>query len=156
MINPGGESSVTHSKSAVTRMNNNLVNAAKLSMPFNAAAQASLRHQTSGAKPSGPPVGPSQPPAQSSGLEPQVTEQVALPTGGPVGPPQPDFDPEIFKENLLDQIVGEVRTQHFLNSARVKDAATTEVLRERFNLHNPDKMPEGRNLIQRVLNRIGH
>lgn len=153
MIEPGGASSVLHAPAAVTRMNNNLVNAARLSMPFNAAAQASLRNQTSSSHPSGPPVGPT---GNVSAIQPQPVGQVALPTGGPVGPPQPDFDPEVFKENLLDTVVGEVRTQNFMNSARVKDAATSVRLKNVFNATNDQKMPDDRNLLEQVINRMGY
>lgn len=153
MINPGGNSSVVHAKSAVTRMNNNLVNAARASMPLNAAAQASLRHQSSSANPSGPPVGNHSQGDPLQGLQPMAP--VELPTGGPQMAPDPEFDPEVFKQNVIDNVVGQVRTQQFLNSPQVKDAVTTTRLKNVFNSGNPRRSPDSRNLFEQVMSRMG-
>lgn len=158
MITPGGSPGTAFSKSATTRFNNTQVDAQQRAMPFNAAAQASLRKQSSASNPSGPAVAPTQNPndfqVQGSQVGPQ---QVNLPTGGPVMPEEAvqDFDPAVFQEQALDTLVGSIRTQEFINSPRVKDAATSVRLKNFFNATNPDKREDPRTLFQQVLNRIG-
>lgn len=139
-------------KGAVTRLNNDKVKAAQMSMPHNPAAQAALREQTSEIRGPRTPVGrPEQPVIQN--LAPQ--RGVSVPEGGPQLPPQPDFDPAIFKQDMEDNIIGTIRTQQFLNSPRVKDAQTSIQLKEFFNQHNPNRKPDPRDLLDRVVNRIG-
>lgn len=158
MITPGGSPGTAFSKSATTRFNNNQIAAQQRSMPFNVAAQASLRKQTSASKPSGPAAAPTQNPnelqLQGGPLGPQ---QVNLPTGGPALPQEAaeGFDPAVFQEQALDTLVGSIRTQEFINSPRVKDAASSVRIKNFFNATNPDKRPDPRTLFQQVLNRIG-
>jgi hypothetical protein len=158
MINPGGSPGTSFNKSATTRFNNNQINAARALMPFNKAAQDSLRNQTSSANPSGPPVGTqNNDPAQLlSGLEPPAQGPVGVPTGGPQLPVEQtqEFDPEVFRENMLDELVGTIRTQKFLNSPRVKDAVASVRLKNFFNHNNPERIPDNRNLITQVLSRL--
>lgn len=151
MINPGG--SVT--KSAATRLNNSQVSAAQATMPFNAAAQQSLRNTYSKQNKSGPPVGPKPNPSTLPGLEPQ--QQVQVPTGGPQGPESmaEGFDPAVFAEQQLDQIVGEIRTQQFTESPRVKDAMESIRFRNLMNADNPRYIKDPRPLFEQVVSKIG-
>lgn len=158
MITPGGSVGTAFTKSATTRFNNNQVNAAKGAMPFNQAAQQSLRKQTSGSNPSGAPVAPTFDVKQlQGGGAPQAPQQAVLPTGGAGLPPDAaeGFDPAVFQEQQLNEIVGSIRTQEFFNSPRVKDAASSVRLKNFFNNTNPERKPDPRNLLQQVLGRIG-
>lgn len=158
MITPGGSPGTAFTKSATTRFNNNQIKAAQGTMPFNEVAQRSLRKQTSRSNPSGNPVSPTQNPNELlSPGGPMGPEQVNLPTGG-TGLPQEaaeGFDPAVFQEQMLDQVVGTIRAQEFINSPRVKDAASSVRLKNFFNNTNPSRKPDSRNLLQQVLGRIG-
>ena len=158
MITPGGSVGTAFTKSATTRFNNSQVKAAQASMPLNPAAQASLRKQTSGSNPSGPAVTVTQDP--NAFLPPAMrppAQQANLPTGGAGLPPEAaqGFDPAVFQEQMLDQIVGSVRAQDFINSPRVKDAASSVRLKNFLNNTNTERKPDSRNLLQQVLGRIG-
>lgn len=156
MINPGGTPGTSFSKSATTRFNNSQLNGARAAMPFNVAAQQSLRNQSSGATPSGPPVGPKQNPNDL--IMPFAPEgaPAPLPTGGPALPvEQPKYNPLEFRDKTIDKILEEFRQEKFINSPRVKDAATSVRLKNFFNNSNPDRMPDSRNMLDRVLARMG-
>lgn len=149
MINPGGSPGTSFSKSATTRFNNSQINAARATMPFNKAAQQALRSQSSSAKPGGPPVG-----QVLNTIAPPVAE-VDLPTGGPQLPePVESFDPAVFQEEKINEVVGTIRTQQFLNSPRVKDAATSVRLKNYFNSTNQSRVPDPRNLLEQVISRL--
>jgi hypothetical protein len=131
-------------------MDNTIIQAKRQTMPGPGAqaAQASLKHQVKGSKVSGLPVG-----NMDKVIKPQPTN---IPTGGPTQlPPQPEFDPGIFKQDMADSIVGQIRTNDFLNSAAAKDAMTSVQLKEFFNQFNPNKKPDPRSLVDRVVNRMG-
>jgi hypothetical protein len=137
-------------KGAVTRMDNTIAQAKRQTMPGpgSNAAQASLRHQVKGPKrQGGSPVGD-----YSQVVKPQP---VNIPTGGPQLPPNPEFDAGVFKQDMADSIVGQIRTNNFLNSAAAKDAMTSVQLKEMFNQFNPNKKPDPRSLVDRVVNRMG-
>lgn len=148
MINPGGSPGTSFSRSAMTRFNNNQIRAQQASMVGNPAAQASLRKQTSKSTPAGQPVG--------NAVLPQPQAPISVPTGGPQLPVEQtaEFDPAVFQESLLDQVVNEVRTQGFVNSPRVKDAVTTVTLKNFFNATNPQAMPDTRSLFKKILSRL--
>ena len=158
MINPGGSPGTAFTKSATTRFNNSQVKAAQASMPFNQAAQQSLRKQTGGSNPSGPAVAPTYNPNDLlGGGAPQAPQPVNLPTGGAGLPPAAaeGFDPAVFQEQQANEILGSIRAQEFMNSPRVKDAASSVRLKNFLNNTNPDRRPDSRNLLQQVLSRIG-
>lgn len=158
MINPGGSPGVAFSKSATTRFNNNQIEAQQRAMPFNQAAQQSLRKQSSASNPSGPPASVPRNSNELQGVGGLLgPQQAPLPTGGPVMAPEAaqGFDPAVFQEQALDELVGSIRTQEFINSPRVKDAATSVRLKNFFNNSNPDRRPDSRTLLEQVLNRIG-
>lgn len=158
MITPGGSPGTAFTKSATTRFNNNQIKAAQGAMPFNGAAQASLRKQTSASNPSSAPVAPTQNPnellAPGGAMGPP---QVNLPTGGAGLPPEAgqDFDPAVFQEQKINEIIGTIRAEEFINSPRVKDAASSVRLKNFLNNTNPNRRPDSRNLFQQVLGRIG-
>jgi hypothetical protein len=144
MLNPGGTP-------ATTRFNNNQIRAAQLSMPHNAMAQASLRRMGNSGNPVGQPVSsnPIQNVMQSAG-------PVEIPTGGPQMPVEQTvgFDPGVFKDNVLEDLVNQVRTQKFINSPAVKDAMSSVTLRNFFNATNPNAVPDNRSLMRQVLARL--
>jgi hypothetical protein len=153
MINPGSTVGTAFNKSAMTRFNNTKSQAARMAMPHNQAAQAALRKQTSKSKPGGPPAGSPDPGQLLQGLEPP--QPVALPTGGPQMPLEQtaDFDPEVFKDELLNEVVGSIRQQQFIESPQVKDAATSVRLKNWFNGGDPARVEDPRNLLQQVISR---
>lgn len=124
----------------------NNINAAKGTMPFNQAAQASLRSMNlSGGSPKGP----------NASYSPNPSESV--PTGvvnspGPVGTPPPS--PEVSARDQIAETIGQIKLDKFLNSARVKDAADAVRLKNLFNSTNPNKTPDNRNLITQVISRM--
>ena len=139
-------------KGAITRMNNTITQGKKNRLaggPGGNAAEASLQKQLS-PKPvakDGPSVG------QSQVLRP---EPINIPTGGPPNlPPQPEFDPVVFKEDVVNNLLGTIKTNQFLNSAAAKDAKTSVELKEMFNQFNPNKKPDPRSMVDRVVNRMG-
>lgn len=155
MINPGGTPGTSFAKSAQTRFNNNQINGARATMPFNAAAQASLRDTSSTGKAGGPPVGSSADPAQL--LMPQVQNQ---PVQGqapqvPLAPQTQPVGQVTETQNLADNLVKQVRQEQFINSPQVKDAMTSIRLRSLFNASNPNAMPDNRDLMTRIKARIG-
>lgn len=158
MINPGGTPGTAFSQSAQTRFNNNQVNAARSSMPFNMAAQQSLRNQSSLSNPSGPPVGNSggSPQQSLSSLELPMTEPAELPTGGPQMPVEAaqGFDPSVFIEQTLDNVVGQVTADRFFQSPQVKDALTRIKLKNMLNVDNPNSIPDQRTTWQRVMQQV--
>jgi hypothetical protein len=88
--------------------------------------------------------------------ERQPQAPVELPTGGPVmPPPEEGFDPEVFKEDMVSNILGQIRTKQFVNSPRVKDATTSVQIKEFFNQNNPNRRQDGRSLIEQVTSRMG-
>lgn len=140
-------------KGAVTRMNNTITQGKKNRLvggPGGNAAQASLQKQLS-PKPvakNGPPVGDFE-----EVLRPQP---INIPTGGPPNlPAQPEFDPAVFKEDVVNNLLGTIKTNQFLNSAAAKDAKTSVELKEIFNQFNPNKKPDPRSMVDRVVNRMG-
>lgn len=157
MINPGSTYGTMFAKSAMTRFNNTKAQAARMAMPHNQAAQAAIRKQTSKSTPGGPPAvaGSPDPGQLLPGFEPQ--QPVALPTGGPQMPldQSADFDPEVFKQDVLNEVVGQVRQQQFLESPQVKDAATSVRLKNWFNRGDPARVEDSRNLLQQVISRTG-
>lgn len=153
MINPQAG---TFTKSAMTRANNSKINAARATMVGNPAAQASLINQRSGGTPGGPPVGSSNP------APPAPPTAPAMPSVPPVGTvpgstvdaaPTPTFDPEAFKRDTLSRLLGEIRTEHFLKSAPVKDAMETIRLKNAFNHANPNRVQDSRTLLEQVVTR---
>ena len=108
------------SKSAETRMDNTVKQAKRNTMvgPGAQAAQASLKHQVQGSKAS---VG-----NYKEVVTPQPTE---IPTGEPTRQVVPEFDAGVFKEDMADSMVGQIRTNNFLNSPAAKDAMTSVQLK---------------------------
>lgn len=158
MLEPGGTPGTAFTKSAATRFNNNQIKAAQGSMPLNAAAQASLRKQSGASHPSGQALSTTRNTNDlqgSSGL--LAPQQVNLPTGVSGLPPDAaqGFDPAVFQEQKLNEIVGTIRAEEFINSPRVKDAASSVRLKNFFNNTNPNRRNDPRNLFQQVLSRIG-
>lgn len=159
MINPGSTPGTAFSQSAQTRFNNTQINAARASMPFNMAAQQSLRNQTSSSNPSGPPVGSGSPVGSMqspSSLELPMMEPAELPTGGPQMPVEAaqDFDPSVFIEQTLDNVVGQVTADRFFQSPQVKDALTRIKLKNMLNVDNPNATPDPRTTWQRVMQQV--
>lgn len=156
MINPGGNPSVLFNKSAATRMNNTQVNAARMTMPFNQAAQQSLRNQYSKKNPGQPPVGNANSNQQVQ-LPNQPNQQVSMPTGGPQAPAQAaeNFDPAVFAEEALNTLVGDIRFKQFLESPRVKDAMEAIRFKNQMNQDNPRYIPDTRPVFDQVIDRIG-
>lgn len=160
MIEPGGTPGTSFAKSAQTRFNNNQINAARASMPFNPTAQSSLRNMKSTGNAAGPPVGPKQDFSQLIS-PPQVQNQPVVngPSGGqaPLAPVQQpnQIDPSTERQKLADDLVRQVRQEQFINSPQVKDAMTSIRLRNIFNASNPNAMPDNRDLMTRVKARIG-
>lgn len=163
MINGNG----LFTKSAMTRANNNEVQARQATMPHNQMAQRALRKQFSKKNKGGdPPVG-----QQRNNILEQVPSvqpvRNPVPTGGPQGasPPvrgsqSPDFsgegfDPAVFAQQSLDAIVGDIRTEQFMESPRVKDAMTSLRFKNIMNSNNSSHIPDSRNLFQQVVDRIG-
>ena len=142
-----GINSGTGNKSADTRMKNTKTNAKQMGMVGNPAAQASLRKKTSQVKVA--PVGKLQVP------ERQEAPPVALPTAGPALEPQPEFNPEVFKEDMTNNIAAQIRTQQFVQSPRIQDATTSIQLKEFFNKSNPDKRNDTRTLLDQIISRTG-
>jgi hypothetical protein len=158
LITPGGSPGKAFTKSATSRFNNNQVKAAQGAMPMNALAQQSLRKQSSKSNPNGMPLAPTQNSNDLlGGAAPMGPAQAQLPTGGPGLAPEAaaGFDPAVFQESIIDNLVGKVRTQEFINSPRVKDAASSVRLKNFFNNTNPNRTPDSRNLLQQVLDRTG-
>lgn len=153
MLNPGGNVSTVFQKSAATRMNNNVVNGARATMPLNQMAQQSLRMAHNKKNPN-PPVGPTaNNPLQ--GLEPSSPVQV--PTGGPRLSEElgQDFDPSVFYENQLKQIIDDVKTEQFIQSPRVKDAMESVRFKNLMNQGKPNYQPDSRSLFRQVAAKIG-
>lgn len=156
MINPGGTPGTAFNKSAATRFNNGQINAARATMPHNAAAQASLRNQYSKKNSTGePPVGTRPNPNPLQGLEPQTPVQV--PTGGPssMGVQDTEFDPAVFMEEAVSTMVGQIRQEQLMESPRVKDAMTAIRFKNIMNSENPNYNPDPRSLFEQVVSRIG-
>lgn len=134
-------------KGAVTRMNNTIKQGERNQMvgPAKDIAQMSLRNQVKGPeRKAGFPVGIPQP------------APINIPTGNQPLPAQPEqFDAGVFKPDPIENFVHEKRTKDFLNSAAAKDAQTSVVLKELFNQFNPNKKPDPRSLVDRVVNRMG-
>lgn len=147
MINPGGSPGTSFSKSAQTRFNNNQINGQRATMPFNMAAQQALRNMKSGAKPGGPPVAPV---ADPNGNVPSQVQQQ------PVGQMQTPMqqDPAMIQENIVNELISNIRREQFINSPQVKDAMTSIRLRNIFNATNPDATPDNRDLVSRIQARI--
>lgn len=143
----------TFTKSAMTRANNSKINARRATMVGNSAAQASLINQRSGGTPGGPPVGQTNQPAPTAPMMPNLPPVGNVPAVGPTAAPTPTFDPEAFKRDTLSRVLGEIRTQHFLNSAPVKDAMETIRLKNAFNHANPNRVQDSRTLLEQVVNR---
>lgn len=139
-------------KGAVTRMDNTIKQGKRNQMngPGAQAAQQSLRHKVKGPeRKAEAPVGVSN---YGEVLQPKP---VNIPTGGPQLPPQPEFDPAVFKEDVENTLLGTIKTNQFLNSAAAKDAQTSVQLKEIFNQFNPNKKPDPRSMVDRVVNRMG-
>lgn len=140
---------------AVTRMKNAEVAAKQDTMPLNHAAQLSLKQQVKGNGPKGPSL------RQNSNelpplVGPQVHQPVQMPTGGPAMPPEAaqGFDPEVFKEDTVNELLGTIRTNKFINSPQVKDAASSVRFRNFMNNGNSTTAPDPRNFLQQVLDRM--
>lgn len=150
MINPGGSPGTSFSKSAQTRFNNNQINGQRATMPFNLAAQQSLRNMKSGGTPGGPPVGP------EFQVQPAGNMQVQnQPVGNQIGPAPVEADPTTIQENFISQLISNIKREQFINSPQVKDAMTSIRLRNIFNATNPDAAPDNRDLLTRIKGRIG-
>lgn len=144
-------------KGAVTRMNNTITQGKKNQMkvgPGGNIAQQTLKKQLSPQ-----PVANSQPPVGNNYKDVITPSPVNIPTGGPSPqaqmPNQPEFDPEVFKEDVVNNLLGTIKTHQFLNSAAAKDAKTSVELKEIFNQFNPNKKPDPRSMVDRVVNRMG-
>lgn len=156
MINPGGSPGTAFSKSAQTRFNNDQINAARATMPFNPSAQSALRDTKSTAKKRGPAV---------AGPMPDLTQMFGAATAPTQAPQEPQvplvpeapqqIDPVTQTQNLANDTVAQIRQQQFINSPQVKDAMTSIRLRSLFNATNPNAMPDNRDLMTRVKARIG-
>lgn len=154
MLNPGGSPGTTFNKSATTRFNNSQITAARGQMVGNRMAQQALRNQYSKKNP-GAPVGGNQ--SSQAVLPQQPVGNVQLPTGGPQMSEQAaqDFDPSVFADELINNLVGEIRTEQFLESPRVKDAMTSIRLKNIMNSDNPRYRKDPRPLFQQVVSKIG-
>jgi hypothetical protein len=152
MIAPGEVPGVPQDKRAVTRFANNQIEAKQRGMT--SAAQQSLRRQT-GEKPRQPREVPQQTALPARRLP--SFQQTAIPTEGPALPDAQlqDFDPEVFKADYEDNLVEQIRLEQFMNSEPVKDAQTSIMLKEAFNQNNENRKPDPRNLLDRVLSRLG-
>lgn len=145
-------------KGAVTRMNNTITQGKKNRLaggPGGNAAEASLQKQLS---PKPVAKGRWNPRGEFVPEFPEVLrpEPINIPTGGPPNlPPQPEFDPAVFKEDVVNNLLGTIKTNQFLNSAAAKDAKTSVELKEMFNQFNPNKKPDPRSIVDRVVNRMG-
>lgn len=153
MIRPGGMPGVTFGRSATTRMNNNQIEAQKRSMPFNKAAQGALRKQSSKKKATqqgsvGKPVVPERqlPPPQMNNI----------PTGGPSAlPAEQEFDPSVFVEQQINDVVGRIKMDEFANAPQTKDAMTVIKLKNFFNQNNPNYRADTRPLFDQIGTRTG-
>lgn len=164
MINPGGSVGVTFNRSAATRMNNNLVNGARATLPGpgNQAAQQSLRNQYSKKNP-GAPVGPNvnQPVKQMQApMQASMQQPMELPTGGPQAPPEMGNGMEAADALLdpmaqMEQLIEEVKQKQFEESPRVKDAMEAIRFKNLMNAENPRYQPDSRSLFEQVVARIG-
>jgi hypothetical protein len=146
MITPGGSPGTSFNQGAMTRFNNGELNAQRAAMPLNLAAQMTLRNQTSASHPSGPPVVNN--PVQ------QLTAPQAPVASPPVMPQSPVPSPEAVQNNVLNQIVGSIRTQQFMNSPRVKDSQQAVRLKAFFNEGNIDAKPDTRSFFDKVVSRV--
>lgn len=143
-------------KGAVTRINNDGVRARARGASNAPGGQAASRALASDIK-RAPVKKAASPVGNQTNQYPEVLSAppVAIPTGGPSPMPQQEFDPELFQQNMVDNIVGTVRTHQFLNSAAAQDAKTSVELKEMFNQFNPNKKPDPRSMVDRVVNRMG-
>lgn len=148
MLSPGGTPSNLFSKSAMTRANNAQRKGARATMVGNPAAQQSIRNQTS--QVSGPK------PQLSAPQSPNV-QQGALPTGGPAMPPEAaeQFDPAVFLEDQINNFVGKVKFENFMQSPRVKDAMESIRLKNIMNSDNPRYRKSSKPLFKQVVDKIG-
>lgn len=141
-------------KGAVTRMNNTIIQGKKNQMkvgPGGQIAQQSLKKQLSP-----PPAPKSRPPVGNNYNDVLTPSPVNVPTGGPSPmPQQPEFDPEVFKEDVVNNLLGTIKTHKFLDSPAAQDAKTSVELKEMFNQFNPNKKPDPRSLVDRIVHRMG-
>lgn len=159
---PMGVKPPSFNQSAATRFNNDLTQGARQTMagaPGGQAAQQSLFNKTASTKaPAGPPVGPkpmAHPPSPISQL-PNPMQPVGMPTGGPqMQTPLADFDAGAFRENIINELVGQARMRHFFSDPQVKDAVTVTNLNRYFNATNPSAFPDTRSLLDRAMSRLG-
>lgn len=155
MIRPGGMPGVMFGRSATTRMNNNQIEAQKRSMPHNQAAQASLRKQSSKQKAKQP--GAVGKPNISGETRLPQQQPTNVPTGGPSGipPMEQEFDPSVFVEQRINDIVGQIKMEEFANSPQTKDAMTVIKLKNFFNQRNPNYRADTRSLFDQIGTRTG-
>lgn len=143
-------------KGAVTRINNDQVRAKQMQMPHNQAAQMSLKEQTSEVRKGSNPVGRGSMPSPKGALQNLAPQRgLSLPEPASELANPPEFDPDQFNKDMEDNILGQVRTEQFLKSPRLKDALTSIQLKEFFNQHNPRRKPDPRDLMDRVISRMG-
>jgi hypothetical protein len=146
MIESGVPKSPSLNKSAVTRFNNDRVEASQATMVGNPAAQASLRTQVQNKANRRSPTAP-MPAApnvnRAVGNVPQAIDRNA------------DFDPSVFQEvDPADALIGEIKLKKFLGSPEVKDATTAVDLKEKFNRGNARATPDPRPVLQQVIGRM--
>lgn len=148
MMRPGFLPGAPKNKSAETRMENTKIDAKRMNLPGNLGAQQALRNQTSQVHAS--PVGRLELP------KPQHHVPVELPTQGPAMPePEQEFNPEVFKEDMVNHMIGQIRTEKFIQSPRVKDAMTSIQIKEFLNQANPNRPKDTRSLLDQVIDRMG-
>jgi hypothetical protein len=99
------------------------------------------------------PVG--QQPQSAPAVNP-IISPAPLPTGGPQLPVEQtqNFDPSVFKDNILDEVLQTAKQQKFLNSPAVKDAVSSITLRNFFNFTNPNAIPDQRSMFRQVISRL--
>ena len=149
MLNPGGQPNVSFNKSAMSRFNNSQRNASRATMVGNPAAQQSIKNQTS--KVASTKAGAIQPQQAS------LTQPAPLPTGGPALPVESaqGFDPAVFMEQQINNFVGKVKLENFLQSPRVKDAMESIRLKNIMNADNPRYRKSLKPLFDQVVDKIG-
>ena len=150
MLNPGGLPSNLFPKSAQTRFTNSQRNASRATMVGNPAAQQSIRNQTS-------LVSGAQPGVVQHKQQPPNVQQGALPTGGPAMPEEAaeQFDPAVFLESQINDFVGKIKLENFMESPRVKDAMESIRLKNIMNADNPRYRKSPKSLFKQVVDKIG-
>lgn len=150
MTNPDGTSSASHNKSAETRFANTLAQGQRQTMPFNRAAQQSIKNQRSVQNPGSPVTQQAVPQINPTGVGFE-----SAPVGNPVNSIDSNIQPEVSsQEQSIESIIAKIRQEQFINSPQVKDAMTSIRLKNIFNSTNPNVKPDSRDLMARIKARV--